>query len=134
MHQGLIGCFSDLEINNELINLEKYINHTHDYHAAPKSGPCSTMLSTKRKCFCENNGECRLNNGVIWSCDCSKTGFTGRRCEQLAYHLDLNQMQTLELNSNIQWSEQVNEISFRLKVIDLVIILIENKLRNFPAY
>ena len=116
MHRGLIGCFSDLEINNQMINLTKYINSTVN-HLSPKSGPCSTTLSTKRECLCEHDGECRLNNGGLWSCDCSKTGYTGKRCEQIAYHLDLNDIQTLELNTNIQWSEQINSIAFRLHVI-----------------
>lgn len=118
MKRGLIGCFSDLEINNELINLTKYINST-DHRISPKSGPCSARLSTKRECLCEHNGECRSNNDGRWSCDCSKTGYTGRRCEQMAYHLDLYQIQTLELHTNIQWSDQINIITFGLQVIDL---------------
>ncbi len=118
MKRGLIGCFSDLEINNELINLTKFINSTEN-HIAPISGPCSARFSTKHECLCEHNGECRSNNDGRWSCDCSKTGYTGRRCEQIAYHLDLEQMQTLELNTNIQWSDQINIITFRLQVIDL---------------
>ncbi|CAF1361401.1 unnamed protein product [Rotaria sordida] len=118
MHRGLIGCFSDLEINNEIINLEKYINYTNNNNnIVPKSGPCSTILSTKRQCLCEHNGECRVNKAGIWSCDCSKTGYTGRRCEQIAYHLDLSQIQTFELNTNIQWSEHISDISFRLQAI-----------------
>jgi hypothetical protein len=122
MHRGLIGCFSDLEINNELINLTKYINTTNNNnHISPKSGPCSTTLSTKRECLCEHDGECRINNGGIWSCDCSKTGYTGRRCEQIAYHLDLNQIQTFEFNTYIQWSEQINNIAFGLQVINKII-------------
>ncbi|CAF3710007.1 unnamed protein product [Rotaria sp. Silwood1] len=117
MHRGLIGCFSDLEINNELINLEKYINYTtmNNNNIVPKSGPCSTILSTKHQCLCEHNSECRVNNGGIWSCDCSKTGYTGRQCEQIAYHLDLSQIQTFELNTNIQWSEHISDVSFRLQ-------------------
>ncbi|CAF4693324.1 unnamed protein product, partial [Rotaria sp. Silwood2] len=116
MHRGLIGCFSDLEINNELINLEKYINYTNNNNKiVPKSGPCSTILSTKHQCLCEHNGECRVNNGGIWSCDCSKTGYTGRQCEQIAYHLDLSQIQTFEFNTNIQWSEHISDVSFRLQ-------------------
>ncbi|CAF5070959.1 unnamed protein product, partial [Rotaria magnacalcarata] len=40
MHRGLIGCFSDLEVNHELINLEKYINYTiNNNNIMPKSGP-----------------------------------------------------------------------------------------------
>jgi len=115
MHRGLIGCFSDLEINNEIINLTKYINYTNN-NIAPKAAPCSTILSTKRDCLCEHHGECRLNNVGIWSCDCSKTGYTGRRCEQIAYHLDLNQIHTFEFNTSIQWSEQMNDIAFGLQV------------------
>jgi len=117
MHRGLIGCFSDFEINNELINLTKYINSL-DNDILPKSGPCSTRLSTKRECLCEHDGECRLNNGGIWSCDCSKTGYTGQRCEQIAYHLDLNEIQPFEVNTNIQWSELINHITFGLQVIN----------------
>lgn len=117
MHRGLIGCFSDLEINNELINLEKYIDYTiNNNNIVPKSGPCSIELTQKLDCLCEHNGECRMNNAGAWSCDCSKTGYTGRRCEQLAYHMDLSEIQTIELNTNIQWSEQISDISFRLKV------------------
>lgn len=116
MHRGLIGCFSHLEINDELIDLEKHINYTNN-NIAIKSGPCSTMLPTKHECLCEHNGECRLSNSGIWSCDCSKTGYTGRRCEQIAYQLDLSQTQIFELNTNIQWSEHITEISFRLQVI-----------------
>ncbi|CAM4799223.1 unnamed protein product [Rotaria magnacalcarata] len=118
MHRGLIGCFSDLEVNHELINLEKYINYTiNNNNIMPKSGPCSTTLSTKRGCSCEHHGECRINNDGTWSCDCSKTGYTGRRCEQLAYHLDLSEIQTFELNTSVQWSEQISDISFRLQAL-----------------
>jgi hypothetical protein len=117
IHRGLIGCFSDLEINNELIDLTKYINSSNN-NVPPKIGPCSTILSTKRECLCEHDGECRLNNDGIWSCDCSKTGYTGRRCEQIAYHLDLNQIQSFEVNTNIQWSDQINNIAFGLHVIN----------------
>ncbi|CAF5129061.1 unnamed protein product, partial [Rotaria socialis] len=70
---------------------------------------------TKRECSCEHHGECRINNDGTWSCDCSKTGYTGRRCEQLAYHLDLSEIQTFEVNTNVQWSEQISDISFRLQ-------------------
>ncbi|UJR31572.1 hypothetical protein I4U23_019059 [Adineta vaga] len=114
MHRGLIGCFSDLELNNEAINLTKYINYTNN-NLTPKSGPCSTFLSSKRECSCEHGGECRLNSGGTWSCDCSKTGYTGRRCEQATYHIDLNNIQIFELNTNLQWSEQINDISFGLQ-------------------
>ncbi|CAF3641513.1 unnamed protein product [Adineta steineri] len=116
MNRGLIGCFFDLEINNILINLTKYINHTNNT-IAPKSGPCSTILSIKRECLCEHNGECQLSSSGTWSCDCSKTGYTGRRCEQIAYHLDLNQTETYEFNSNLQWSEYINDISFGLQAM-----------------
>jgi hypothetical protein len=115
MHRGLIGCFSNLELNNEAINLTKYINYTNN-NITPKSGPCSTILSSKRECSCEHDGECRLNNGGTWSCDCSKTGYTGRRCEHATYHIDLNKIQTFEMNTNMQWSEQINDIAFGLQV------------------
>jgi hypothetical protein len=115
MRRGLIGCFSSLEINNELINLTKYI-HSVNNNVSPKSGPCSIILSTKRECLCEHDGECRLNNVGTWSCDCSKTGYTGRRCEHATYHIDLKKIHTFELNTNMQWSEQINDISFGLQV------------------
>ncbi|CAF1302347.1 unnamed protein product [Adineta steineri] len=119
MHRGLIGCFSDLELNNEAINLTKYINYTNN-NITPKSGPCSisSALSSslsKRECSCEHEGECRLNNGGTWSCDCSKTGYTGRQCEHATYHIDLNKIHIFELNTNIQWSEQINDIAFGLQ-------------------
>ncbi|CAF1330953.1 unnamed protein product [Adineta ricciae] len=114
MHRGLIGCFSDLELNSEAINLTKYINYTNT-NLTPKSGPCSTFLSTKRECLCEHDGECRLNNGGAWSCDCSKTGYTGRRCEQATYYIDLTPIQIFEFNTNLQWSEQINDIAFGLQ-------------------
>ncbi|CAF3417292.1 unnamed protein product [Rotaria socialis] len=116
MRRGLVGCFSDLELNNEAINLTKYINYTNN-NMAPKSGPCLTTLSSKRECSCEHGGECRLNNGGIWSCDCSKTGYTGRRCEHATYHIDLTKINTFELNTNLQWSEQVNDIAFGLQAM-----------------
>ncbi|CAF0863611.1 unnamed protein product [Rotaria sordida] len=116
MHRGLIGCFSDLELNNEAINLTKYINNTNN-NITPKSGPCLTTLLSKRECSCEHGGECRLNNGGIWSCDCSKTGYTGRRCEHATYHIDLNQIHTFELNTNLQWSQQINDVAFGLQAI-----------------
>jgi hypothetical protein len=115
MHRGLIGCFSDLELNNEAINLTKYINYTNN-NITPKSGPCSTITSSKPECSCEHDGECRLNNVGTWSCDCSKTGYTGRRCEHATYHIDLKKIYTFELNTNMQWSEQINDISFGLQV------------------
>jgi len=116
MYRGLIGCFSNLELNNEAINLTKYINYTNN-NIAPKSGPCSTtILSSKRECSCEHDGECRLNNVGTWSCDCSKTGYTGRRCEHATYHIDLNKIQIFEMNTNMQWSEQINDIAFGLHV------------------
>jgi hypothetical protein len=123
MHRGFIGCFSDLEINNELINLTKYINN----NLETKIGPCSTKSLTKRECLCEHDGECRLNKGGIWSCDCSKTGYAGQRCEQVAYHLDLSETETLELNTDIQWSEEINDIAFGLQVIDTKINLFKIK-------
>ncbi|CAF3694710.1 unnamed protein product, partial [Rotaria sordida] len=116
MHRGLIGCFSDLELNNEAINLTKYINNTNN-NITPKSGPCLTTLLSKRECSCEHGGECRLNNGGIWSCDCSKTGYTGQRCEHATYHIDLNQIHTFELNTNLQWSQQINDVAFGLQAI-----------------
>lgn len=115
MNRGFIGCFSNLELNNEAINLTKYINYTNN-NLTPKVGPCSALLSTKRECSCEHNGECRLNNGGIWQCDCSKTGYTGRLCEQAAHHIDLKQIQTFEFNTNMQWSEEINDISFGIQV------------------
>ena len=115
MHRGLIGCFSDLELNSEAINLTKYINYTNT-NLTPKSGPCSIFLSTKRECSCEHGGECRLNSGGAWSCDCSKTGYTGRRCEQATYYIDLTPIQIFEFNTNLQWSEQINDIAFGLQV------------------
>lgn len=115
MHRGLIGCVSDLELNGESVNLTRYINST-QVNIAPKSGPCTTMSSSKRECSCEHGGECRNHNGGSWSCDCSKTGFTGRRCEHPTYHLDLSRISTLELNTQMQWSEQINDIAFGLKV------------------
>ena len=115
MHRGLIGCFSNLELNNEAINLTKYINHTYK-NITPKSGPCSMIFSSKRECSCEHGGECRLNSGRTWTCDCSKTGYTGRRCEHATYHIDLNQISTFELNTNMQWSEQITDIAFGLQV------------------
>ena len=116
MHRGFLGCFSNLEINNELINLTQYINSTNNI--PPKTGPCSTKLLTRRECLCEHDGECRLNTGGTWSCDCSKTGFTGQRCEQVAHHLDLSETETLELNTDIQWSEHINNIAFGLQVMN----------------
>ncbi|CAF3046431.1 unnamed protein product [Rotaria sp. Silwood2] len=116
MHRGLIGCFSDLELNNEAINLTKFINYTNN-NITPKSGPCLTTLPSKRECSCEHGGECRINNGGIWSCDCSKTGYTGRRCEHATYHIDLNDIHTFELNTHLQWSEQINDIAFGLQAI-----------------
>ena len=83
---------------------------------APRSGPCSTASLKKRQCLCEHHGECRLTSAGIWSCDCSKTGYTGERCEQLAYHIDLSQTHTYEYNSQFQWSDQLNDIAFGLQV------------------
>ena len=117
MEHGLIGCFSDLEINHELVNLTRFINHTAS-NGALKSGSCSMQLSKKRPCLCEHQGECRLSHGGTWSCDCSKTSYTGRRCEQLAYHFDLNRNQTMEFNTQLRWSEQIDDIAFRLRVSD----------------
>ncbi|CAF1409141.1 unnamed protein product [Adineta ricciae] len=116
MHHGLVGCFSDLEINNVLINLTNYINHI-NMNLAPRSGPCATTSLKKRQCLCEHHGECRLTSAGIWSCDCSKTGYTGERCEQLAYHIDLNQTHTYEYNSQFQWSDQLNDIAFGLQAV-----------------
>lgn len=116
LQRGLIGCFADLEINHQLIHIHEYINRT-EQNLPPRSAPCSLTLNRKSPCLCEHDGECRVNPG---SCDCSKTGYTGQRCEQLAYHLDLNQNQTLELNTNIQWSDFLNIIAFHLHVIDRV--------------
>ena len=115
MHRGFIGCFSDLELNGESINLTRYINTTNN-SITPKSGPCTTSLNSKRECACEHGGECRMHTGGSWSCDCSKTGFTGRRCEHPTYHIDLSQIHTFELNTNMQWSEQINDIAFGLQV------------------
>lgn len=115
MHRGFIGCFSDLELNSESINLTRYINTTNN-SITPKSGPCTTSLTSKRECACEHGGECRMHTGGSWSCDCSKTGFTGRRCEHPTYHIDLSQIHTFELNTNMQWSEQINDIAFGLQV------------------
>ncbi|UJR15114.1 hypothetical protein I4U23_002079 [Adineta vaga] len=116
MHHGLIGCFSDLEINNVIINLTRHINYTMNT-LAPRSGPCSTGLLPKRQCLCEHQGECRLNSAGTWSCDCSKSGYTGQRCEQIAYHIDLKQTNTFELNTNLQWSDQINDIAFSLQAV-----------------
>ena len=115
MHRGFIGCFSDLELNSESINLTRYINTTNN-SITPKSGPCTTSLTSKRECACEHGGECRMHTGGSWSCDCSKTGFTGRRCEHPTYHIDLSKIHTFELNTNLQWSEQINDIAFGLQV------------------
>jgi len=115
LHRGFIGCLSDFEINNQEINLTKYVQSS-NLNRTSRIGPCSIQLSTKRQCSCEHNGECRLNQAGSWTCDCSKTGYTGQRCEQPAYHLDLNEIKLFELNTNIQWSEQINEISFNLHV------------------
>jgi hypothetical protein len=129
MQRGLIGCFSNLELNNQEINLTKYINYTNN-NIRPKSGPCSTILPSKRECSCEHEGECRLNNGGAWSCDCSKTGHTGRRCEHPTYHIDINKIQTFELNTNIQWSEQINDIAFGLQV-DITPFIFSRKSPSF---
>jgi len=115
MHRGLIGCFSNLELNNHAINLTKYINYTNN-NITPKSGPCSMIVPSKRECSCEHDGECRLNHGGTWSCDCSKTGYTGQRCEHATYHIDLNHISIFEFNTNMQWSEQINDIVFGLQV------------------
>ena len=122
MEHGLVGCFSDLEINHELVNLTRYINYTAT-DGALKSGSCSMQLVKRRPCFCEHQGECRLSQGGTWSCDCSKTSYTGRRCEQLAHHLDLNRSQTMEFNTQLRWSEQIDDIAFRLRVSDLRLTL-----------
>lgn len=116
LQRGLIGCFADLEINHQLIYLNDFINQTEQI-LPPRSAPCSLTLTRKSSCLCEHDGECRIHPGQSWSCDCSRTGYTGSRCEQRAYHLDLNQNQTLELNTNIQWSDYLNIISFHLHVI-----------------
>ena len=115
MYRGLIGCFFDLHLNNEAINLTKYINYTNN-NMSPRSGPCSTMSSSKHECLCEHGGECRLANGGIRSCDCSRTGYTGRRCEHATYHFDLNEIDRFEVNTHMQWSEQTNDIAFGLQV------------------
>ena len=114
MSRGFIGCFSNLEVNNEAINLTKYINQTNN-NITPKSGPCSMILPSKQECSCEHDGECRLNSGGTWSCDCSKTGYIGRQCEHPTYYLDLNRIQYFELNTNMQWSEQINDVAFGLQ-------------------
>jgi hypothetical protein len=119
MHRGFIGCLSDLHLNNEAINLTRYINSTAT-NITPKSGPCTDTFVSKRECSCEHDGECRVNHGGSWSCDCSKTGYTGRRCEHPTYHIDFSRISTLELNTNMQWSELVNDISFALKVTILL--------------
>lgn len=115
MHRSFLGCFSNLELNNEAINLTKYLNYTNN-NITPKSGPCSMMIPSKQECSCEHGGECRTNHIGIWSCDCSKTGYTGRRCEHATYHIDLQQIPTFELNTNLQWSDQINDIAFGLQV------------------
>ena len=117
LQRGLIGCLSALTINEQLIDLEEFLNRT-DQDIPPRSAPCSVLLTRKSPCLCEHDGECRMNANQQWSCDCSKTGYTGQRCEQLAYHLDLNQNQTLELNTNIQWSDFLNLITLNLHVIE----------------
>ena len=110
-----MGCFSDLELNHASIDVSKYINQSSS-EMAVRSGACSASLTKKRECLCEHSGECRVHNSGSWSCDCSKTGYTGQRCEQLASHLDLSEIATLEVNTQLQWSEQISDIAFNLRV------------------
>ena len=115
MQRGFVGCFSDLQLNGESINLTRYINGTNP-NMSPKSGPCSTIFSSKRECSCDHGGECRSNSAGSSFCDCSKTGFTGRRCEHPIYNIDLSSIHTFELDTLSPWSDQINDIAFGLKV------------------
>jgi hypothetical protein len=123
MHHGLIGCLFNLDINHQSINLSHYINSTSQYQAL-KSGPCSMDIGRKRSCLCEHHGECRWHHAHRWSCDCSRTAYTGDRCEQLAYHIALNRISTIEYNTGLLWSEQIDHITFRLRVSSTMSFLV----------
>lgn len=116
MHHGFIGCFADLELNSQSINLTNFLN-TSNTNIAVKTGPCSLeFTSKKRPCLCENQGECRYDPRGQWFCDCSKTSYTGQRCEQLSQHLTLKDLSTIEFNTDLLWSDQIDDVAFRFHV------------------
>lgn len=115
MRRGFIGCFSNLVINDEQVNMTHFIDRSNQT-VLLRSAPCSTHRWRKEPCLCEHEGECRIDHAGRWSCDCSKTAYTGERCEQLAFHADFSQNRDFEWNTQLQWSEQIDDVEFRLRV------------------
>ena len=131
MHHGFIGCFADLELNHQSVNLSAHLNASNP-HIAVKSGPCVLeVTSKKRPCLCEHQGECRYDPRGQWFCDCSKTAYTGQRCEQLASHLPLNELTTTEFNTDLLWSDQLDDVTFRFRVSRINVLTIASIGRLF---
>lgn len=125
LKRNFIGCISQFTIDDQRLNLMKFIEKNRSKSSSVRSGICSTIAIRKGLCHCEHGSEIRFDRSARCSCECWKTAFTGSRCQKRAEHIDLRRISTIEWNSQFQWSEQIDDVSFRFKVW-------QNFLRRFP--
>ncbi|KAK9891151.1 hypothetical protein WA026_013467 [Henosepilachna vigintioctopunctata] len=111
LQQGFVGCFKDLTVNNEAIDVAAYAR---EQDSASIKTLCHTQPPQCISQPCLNGGVC--NEG--WNrfiCDCTNTMFTGPTCGKEAATLSFNGTQHMEVNMDSEQVTQTEDIVLRFR-------------------
>ncbi|XP_045465239.1 neurexin-1 isoform X1 [Harmonia axyridis] len=111
LQQGFVGCFKDLTMNNEAVDVASYAR---EQDSASIRTLCHTQPPQCVSQPCLNGGVC--NEG--WNrfiCDCTNTIFTGPTCGKEAATLSFNGSQHMEVNMDAEQVTQTEDIVLRFR-------------------
>ncbi|XP_064212008.1 neurexin 1 [Tribolium castaneum] len=111
LQQGFVGCFKDLVMNNEAVDVASYAREQ-------DSGSIRTLCHTQpQQCPsqpCLNGGVC-TEGWNRFVCDCTNTMFTGPTCGKEAATLSFNGTQHMEVTMDSEMTTQTEDIILRFR-------------------
>ncbi|XP_023310853.1 neurexin-1-like [Anoplophora glabripennis] len=111
LQQGFVGCFKDLVMNNEAVDVASYAREQ-------DSGSIRTLCHTQpQQCPsqpCLNGGIC-TEGWNRFVCDCTDTLFSGPTCGKEAPTLSFNGTQHMEVTMDSEMFTQTEDIVLRFR-------------------
>ncbi|CAH1365278.1 unnamed protein product [Tenebrio molitor] len=111
LQQGFVGCFKDLIMNNEAVDVASYAREQ-------DSGSIRTLCHIQpQQCPsqpCLNGGTC-TEGWNRFVCDCTNTMFTGPTCGKEAATLSFNGTQHMEVTMDSEMITQTEDIVLRFR-------------------